>query len=141
MWEMCAVGASSTGTFVTQQCIIQFVADGASGASGPPGRIEWHTSTTGTAAAERMRLNKDGRLLIGATAAIGSELLQVDGEIAITGAFNHDGGTFGALGAAPAAQRAHVVDPTGGATVDAEARTAINAILVTLETFGYHATS
>jgi hypothetical protein len=34
-----------------------------------------------------------------------------------------------------------VADPSGGATVDAEARTAINAILVTLETFGLHATS
>jgi len=45
---------------------------------------------------------------------------------------------IGFLGATAAARRAHVADPTGGATTDAEARTAINAILVTLETFGLH---
>lgn len=65
--------------------------------------------------------------------------MHVVGELELDGAFNHDGASFGALGVNPAAQRAHVVDPSGGATVDAEARTAINAILVTLETFGFHA--
>lgn len=48
---------------------------------------------------------------------------------------------IGFLGASAAARQAHVADPSGGATVDAEARTAINAILATLETFGLHATS
>jgi hypothetical protein len=48
---------------------------------------------------------------------------------------------FGVLGAAPIAQRTHVADPSGGATVDAEARSAINSILSTLELFGFHATS
>ena len=48
---------------------------------------------------------------------------------------------IGFLGAAPAARIAHVADPSGGATVDAEARSAINLILATLETFGLHATS
>lgn len=38
-------------------------------------------------------------------------------------------------------QKTHVIDPTGGITVDAEARTAIIAILVTLETYKMHATS
>lgn len=33
----------------------------------------------------------------------------------------------------------HVINPTGGTTIDAEARTAINAILVALETFGINA--
>jgi len=46
---------------------------------------------------------------------------------------------IGFLGATAAARIAHVADPTGGATTDAEARTAINSILVTLETFGFHA--
>lgn len=46
-----------------------------------------------------------------------------------------------ATGGEPATAQAHVADPTGGATTDAEARTAIDAILVTLETFGFHATS
>jgi len=48
---------------------------------------------------------------------------------------------IGFLGATPAARIAHVADPAGGATVDAEARSAINSILATLETFGLHATS
>jgi hypothetical protein len=63
------------------------------------------------------------------------------GELHLDGDFNHDGTNFGALGTAPAAQRAHVADPSGGVVQDAEARTAINAILVTLETFGFHATA
>ena len=37
------------------------------------------------------------------------------------------------------AQAAHIGDPTGGATTDAEARTAINAILVVIENFGLNA--
>lgn len=47
----------------------------------------------------------------------------------------------GFLGATPSVRLAHIVDPSGGGTVDAEARTAINAILVVLETFGFTATS
>ncbi len=38
-------------------------------------------------------------------------------------------------------QRAHVADPSGGSTIDSQARTAINAILATLEALGFHATS
>lgn len=48
---------------------------------------------------------------------------------------------LGVLGAAAIARQAHIVDPSGGGTVDAEARTAINAILVALESFGFLATS
>lgn len=48
---------------------------------------------------------------------------------------------FGVLGATPIAQRSHVADPAGGTTVDAEARSAINALLATIEAFGFHATS
>lgn len=40
-----------------------------------------------------------------------------------------------------AAQPAHIADPSGGATVDAEARTAINAILAALEAHGITASS
>jgi hypothetical protein len=36
-------------------------------------------------------------------------------------------------------QLAHVADPSGGATVDAEARSAVNSILTTLESLGFHA--
>lgn len=62
-------------------------------------------------------------------------------ELEVDVALNHDGATCGFLGATPAAQQSHVADPSGGSTVDSEARTAINAILTTLETFGFHATS
>lgn len=43
-------------------------------------------------------------------------------------------------GATPA-QAAHIADPAGGATQDAEARTAINAILAALENAGITASS
>ncbi len=46
------------------------------------------------------------------------------------------GNLLGFYGVSPAAQAAHIADPTGGATVDAEARTAINSILVVLENLG-----
>ena len=54
---------------------------------------------------------------------------------------NGSAAAIGFLGAAPVARQAHVADPAGGATVDAEARSAINSILATLEGFGFHATS
>ena len=57
------------------------------------------------------------------------------------GRANGSAPAIGFLGAAPSARKAHVADPTGGATVDAEARTAINSILATLEGFGLHATA
>ena len=38
-------------------------------------------------------------------------------------------------------RRAHIADPSGGATVDAESRTAIDAILLALEEYGLLATS
>ena len=48
---------------------------------------------------------------------------------------------IGFLGATPVVRAAHIADPSGGATTDAEARTAINAILVVLENLGFNATS
>lgn len=39
------------------------------------------------------------------------------------------------------AQGAHIADPAGGVTIDAEARTSIDAILARLEAFGFSATS
>ena len=41
----------------------------------------------------------------------------------------------------PVVQEGHIADPSGGATVDAEARTAINAILADLDTYGLQAAS
>lgn len=48
---------------------------------------------------------------------------------------------IGFLGATPVARAAHIADPSGGVVTDAEARTAINAILVVLENLGFVATS
>jgi len=45
------------------------------------------------------------------------------------------------FGATPVVQPAHIADPTGGATVDAEARTAINSINALLATLGLTASS
>jgi len=45
-------------------------------------------------------------------------------------------GTFALFGKAPVTQRAHIADPSGGITADAEARDAIDAILVVLEELG-----
>ena len=44
-------------------------------------------------------------------------------------------------GATPIDQEAHIADPSGGATIDAEARTAINAILADLASYGLQAAS
>lgn len=45
------------------------------------------------------------------------------------------------VGVTPVATQAHVADPTGGATTDAEARAAIVSILNVLEAFGLTAAS
>lgn len=54
---------------------------------------------------------------------------------------NGSAAAIGFLGATPAAKRSHVPDASGGSTEDVEARKAISEILITLETFGLHATS
>lgn len=48
---------------------------------------------------------------------------------------------FGLGGTTPATQAAHIADPTGGGTVDAQSRTAIAAILDVLDRFGLTAAS
>ena len=70
-----------------------------------------------------------------------------------TGAFTHTGTTFGALGTTPAAQIAHLVDASEAHALnatfsDTEVEAAldalgvkVNALITTLETFGFHATS
>lgn len=47
----------------------------------------------------------------------------------------------GFLGATPVNRQAFIADPSGGATVDAEARTAITAVITALENYGLLATS
>lgn len=61
------------------------------------------------------------------------------GEATITGATVT--GDIGFHGVTPVGQSAHVADPAGGATIDVEARSAINDILLVLEAHGLTATS
>lgn len=49
--------------------------------------------------------------------------------------------TVGGNAVASGTQAAKINDPSGGATTDAEARTAINAIIDALEAFGISASS
>lgn len=65
-----------------------------------------------------------------ATPSVGTEIMS----------FSPAGG-WSLFGVAPATQQAHVADPTGGATVDAECRTAVNSILAQLATYGIQASS
>jgi len=70
-----------------------------------------------------------GRLVLKAKDSGGErEGLRIEGSGAAT--------EIGFFGVAAATQQAHIADPAGGATQDAEARTAINAILAALETYG-----
>jgi hypothetical protein len=50
--------------------------------------------------------------------------------------WHHFGDTIGLFGVEPAPQQAHISDPVGGATQDAEARSAIASILNALEAYG-----
>lgn len=123
----CIYVCGSTGAAFRQACGIYFYQDGAPGAGSPyniPGRIEFWTGTDAAAPSNKMTLYNSGKLY-------------VSGEVEIDGAFNHDGSTFGCLTAAPASQRAHAIDATDLATCI----TRISYILVTLETFGFHATA
>lgn len=44
---------------------------------------------------------------------------------------------LGFFGHAPVAQQSHISAPSGGATVDTNARTTINSIISLLQTFGF----
>lgn len=46
---------------------------------------------------------------------------------------------LGFFGETPVSQQSSIADPTGGATIDAEARTSINSILDVLDVFGFTA--
>jgi hypothetical protein len=48
---------------------------------------------------------------------------------------------IGVLGATPIARQAHTANPTGGGTIDTQARIVINTILAMFEDFGFMATS
>lgn len=88
--------------------------------------------------ATRLILSKDGDLYPGAdnTYMLGTDVAAWK-EFYVYSA-NID--SLGIGGVAPVSRQAHVANPAGGAVQDAEARSAINAILGTLETFGFHNT-
>ena len=72
---------------------------------------------------------------LGVEVAGGAKVL-LSGELEVDGNLNHDGSNAGLYGVTPVAQAAKINDPSGGATVDSEARTAINAIIDALEGIG-----
>jgi hypothetical protein len=75
-----------------------------------------------------VRGSNDSNRVIRAMASTGeTAYLQANGNLRVSG--------FG-LSATPAAQQATISDPSGGATQDAEARTAINTIIDRLQAFG-----
>ena len=61
---------------------------------------------------------------------------ETDGQTRETKDYAHVGNQWGIFGATPSTQPAAVADASGGATVDAEARTAINDLLARLLTLG-----
>lgn len=65
-----------------------------------------------------------------------SDAFRLSGEIEIDGPLNHDGTTVGFYGVAPVTRAAAITAPSGGATIDAEARTAINSIRTALTNIG-----
>lgn len=75
-----------------------------------------------------------GGNVIAAGAAFGTDPVEIDG------ALNHDGTAVGFYGAAPVVQHAAIPDAAGGATIDAEARAAVNAALDALRDVGLIAT-
>lgn len=52
-----------------------------------------------------------------------------NGDVNLFGALNHDGSTVGLYSTTPVSQAAAITKPTGGATIDTEARTAIDSII------------
>ena len=66
--------------------------------------------------------------------------LAPDGRFEMEGALDHDGTTMGFFGTAPATQCSAIADPSGGLTVDSQARTAIVSLITALERFGICAT-
>lgn len=62
-----------------------------------------------------------------------------DGTMRIDGEIDHNGATAGFLGVTPVVQQACVAAATGGAVIDAQARTAANGALAALKAFGFMA--
>jgi hypothetical protein len=60
--------------------------------------------------------------------------------VLVSGNLRHDSGAFGVFGGNLASQGGAIADASGGSTVDAEARTALNALLAVIRSAGLIAT-
>lgn len=88
------------------------------------------------AAGDVFRMPAGGALIpAAATQDIGSEANPIRA-LYMAGALDHEGTTAGFYGTTPTTQPTAVADPAGGATVDAESRTAIGAIIDRLQALG-----
>lgn len=63
-------------------------------------------------------------------------VLGTGGVLEIGGSLKHTGTTVGFFGVTPVTRQGSIANPTGGATTDAEARTAIDSILSVLDNYG-----
>lgn len=95
--------------------------------------LDLHIDFDGSTADRALRILKDNSTILFSVNETGN----VD---IVVGGLDINAG-FGMNNVGIQTQQSHIADPSGGGTIDAEARTAIDAILVILETFGFTATS
>lgn len=159
--------ASSPNALITSQAAAHIVLR-VKGASSQTGYLtEWQNSAgTGVAridaAGDLTLSHPSANILFSSTGSAirlsgGGTLSIIDGAGVTLATFVHQGGGtltnagtvriqwnatgLGFFAATPVAKQAFIADPTGGATVDAEARTAITAVITALENYGLLATS
>ena len=102
--------------------------------------IDYGTSTSGTSGTQRLTIAKsDGQLTVNGNLNLSTKNLITDTTTGtrIGTATNQ---LLGFYGATPVGRPATVADPTGGGTIDTEARTAINDIIDRLQELGLIAT-
>lgn len=125
----------SDGVGFIDSALIRAEVDGTPGVNDMPGRLIFATTADGAASAtERLRIDSAGDITI---ADGGDFILNATTGTKIGTATTQKLGFYNAT---PIVQGAAVADASGGATIDAEARTAINALLARIRSLGLIAT-
>jgi hypothetical protein len=126
----------ATGTTVTSSWLFGPATGVASVANDDFAIIDYGTSTSGTSGTQRLTIAKsDGQLTVNGNLNLSTKNLITDTTTGtrIGTATNQ---LLGFYGATPVDRPATVADPTGGGTIDTEARTAINDIIDRLQELG-----